>query len=104
MRLLAAFAVSTAVAVLAPGAASATSSPAHVATANGTFTAYAPGAPAVTYRPDLVPAGARAHVFSLSASHELLVRQNPQERSGTTRMRTEYSASNASGVEKPAPA
>jgi Cu-Zn family superoxide dismutase len=69
MRLLAAFAVSTAVAVLAPGAASASSSSVHVATANGTFTAYAPGAPAVTYRPDLVPAGARAHVFSLSAAH-----------------------------------
>ncbi|GAA3558792.1 superoxide dismutase family protein [Amycolatopsis ultiminotia] len=37
--------------------------------AHGTFTAYAPGAKAVTYQPDLVPAGARASVLGLSAEH-----------------------------------
>jgi Cu-Zn family superoxide dismutase len=66
MRLLPAFAAAAAVAVLAPGTASA--SPVHVATAHGTFAAYAPGAHAVTYRPDLVPPGSRAHVFSLSGA------------------------------------
>jgi superoxide dismutase, Cu-Zn family len=69
MRLFPAFAAAAAVALLAPGAAAASSSPVHVATEHGTFTAYAPGTHAVTYRPDLVPAGARAHVFSLSAAH-----------------------------------
>ncbi|MDQ7806634.1 superoxide dismutase [Amycolatopsis sp. A133] len=68
MRLLPAFAAAAAVAVLAPGAAAASSAPVRFATAHGTFTAGAPGAPAVTYRPDLVPAGARAHVVSLSAA------------------------------------
>jgi Cu-Zn family superoxide dismutase len=67
MRLLPSVVLAAAAAVLAPGVAAASSSPVHAATANGTFTAYAPGAHAVTYRPDLVPAGARAHVFSLSA-------------------------------------
>jgi Cu-Zn family superoxide dismutase len=68
MRFLPAFAVAAAFAALVPGVATA-SSPVHTTTANGTFAAYAPGAHAVTYRPDLVPAGARAHVFSLSAAH-----------------------------------
>ncbi|MBE1500081.1 Cu-Zn family superoxide dismutase [Amycolatopsis lexingtonensis] len=69
MRLLPAFAAAAALTALLPGAASASTSPVHVATAHGTFTAYAPSAHAVTYRPGLVPAGARAHVFSLSAAH-----------------------------------
>jgi Cu-Zn family superoxide dismutase len=34
---------------------------------HGTFASYSPGENAVTYRPDLVPAGAVAGVFSLSA-------------------------------------
>ncbi|RSD19736.1 superoxide dismutase family protein [Amycolatopsis eburnea] len=67
MRLLPAFAAAAALTAFFPAVASA--SPVHVATAHGTFTAYAPSAHAVTYRPDLVPAGARAHVFSLSAAH-----------------------------------
>jgi Cu-Zn family superoxide dismutase len=67
MRLLPVLATAAAVAVLAPGAAAASSSPVRFVTAHGTFTAYAPGAHAVTYRPDLVPAGARVHVFGLSA-------------------------------------
>lgn len=58
MRLLPAFALAAAVAVIAPGVAAA--SPVHVFTAHG---------PLTTYRPDLVPAGARAHVFGLSAVH-----------------------------------
>jgi Cu-Zn family superoxide dismutase len=41
--------------------------PVHVATVRATFTAYTAGAQAVTYRPDLVPAGSRVRVFSLSA-------------------------------------
>ncbi|KDN23877.1 superoxide dismutase family protein [Amycolatopsis rifamycinica] len=68
MRLLPAFAAAAAVAVLAPGAAAAASSPVRFVTAHGTFTAYAPGAHAVTYRPDLVPAGARARVSGLAAA------------------------------------
>lgn len=67
MRLLPSVVVAAALAVLVPGVAAA--SPVHAVTAGGTFTAYAPGAHAVTYRPDLVPPGARAHVFSLSAAH-----------------------------------
>lgn len=67
MRLLPSVVVAAALAVLVPGVAGA--SPVHAVTAGGTFTAYAPGAHAVTYRPDLVPLGARAHVFSLSAAH-----------------------------------
>ncbi|WP_370969421.1 superoxide dismutase [Amycolatopsis sp. cg9] len=69
MRLLPAFAAAAALAALVPGTASAATSPVHVTTAHGTFTAYAPSAHAVTYRPDLVPDGARAHVFGLSAAH-----------------------------------
>ncbi|HEY3464235.1 MAG TPA: superoxide dismutase [Amycolatopsis sp.] len=68
MRLLPAFALAAACTAFAPGIAAA-SSPVDVATAHGTFTAYAPGAHAVTYRPDLVPDGARARVFSVSAPH-----------------------------------
>ena len=67
MRLLHALAAAAAFAVLTPGAAVASPSPVRFVTADGTFTAAAPGAPAVTYRPDLVPAGAQAHVFVLSA-------------------------------------
>ncbi|WP_410617848.1 superoxide dismutase [Amycolatopsis sp. cmx-8-4] len=67
MRLLPSVVVAAALAVLVPGVAAA--SPVHAVTAGGTFTAYAPGAHAVTYRPDLVPTGARAHVFGLSAAH-----------------------------------
>ncbi len=63
MRLLPAFAAAAAVAVLAPGVAAASPSPARFTTAYGTFSS---AAPAVTYRPDLVPPGAQAHVFSLS--------------------------------------
>ncbi|MEU0530092.1 superoxide dismutase [Amycolatopsis tolypomycina] len=69
MRFLPALAAAAAVAVLAPGTAAASPSPARFTTAFGTFTAAAPGATAVTYRSDLVPAGARAHVFGLSAEH-----------------------------------
>ncbi|WP_410637358.1 superoxide dismutase [Amycolatopsis sp. lyj-346] len=68
MRLLPALAAAAAAVVLAPGAAAASPSPVQYATAYGTFTAFTPGAPAVTYRPDLVPDGARAHVFSVSAA------------------------------------
>ncbi|MGW3961992.1 superoxide dismutase [Amycolatopsis sp. NPDC005003] len=64
MRLLPALAAAAAVAVLSPGVAAASPSPARFTTAHGTFSA---DAPAVTYRPDLVPPGARAHVFSVSA-------------------------------------
>lgn len=39
----------------------------HIVNANGTFGAFSPDAAAVTYNPALVPAGSRAHVFSLSA-------------------------------------
>ncbi|MGW3993034.1 superoxide dismutase [Amycolatopsis sp. NPDC004772] len=68
MLLLPAFTAAAAVAVLAPGVAAASPSPVRFTTAHGTFTAAAPGAPAVTYRPDLVPAGAQAHVFGVSAA------------------------------------
>lgn len=57
MRLLPAFALALAVAALAPGVAAA--SPVRVVTAHG---------PLTTYRPDLVPAGARAHVSLISAA------------------------------------
>ncbi|MFJ1766285.1 superoxide dismutase [Amycolatopsis sp. NPDC088138] len=67
MRLLPSVVLAAVAALLTPGVAAA-SSPVHTATAHGTFAAYAPSAHAVTYRPDLVPAGARAHVFSLSAA------------------------------------
>lgn len=68
MRLLpAACLVAALTAVAVPAQASA--APVHVANARGTFAAYAPGAHAITYRPDLVPAGARARVFSVSAEH-----------------------------------
>jgi Cu-Zn family superoxide dismutase len=70
MRLLPTLTALAATAVLAaPGVAAAAPPALPTATAHGTFTAYAPGATAVTYRPGLVPAGARAHVFSLSAGH-----------------------------------
>ncbi|MGV9293729.1 MULTISPECIES: superoxide dismutase [Amycolatopsis] len=49
-------------------AAPAEASPLRFTAAHGTFAAYAPGGQAVTYRPDLVPAGARAHVSALSGS------------------------------------
>ncbi|QKV77453.1 superoxide dismutase [Amycolatopsis sp. Hca4] len=65
MRLLPALAAAAAVAVLVPGAAAASPSPARFTTAHGTFSDHAP---AVTYRPDLVPPGARAHVFGVSAT------------------------------------
>lgn len=54
----------------APSAAAAptTASPLHFTAAHGTFAAYAPGVQAVTYRPDLVPVGAKPHVSALSAS------------------------------------
>ena len=68
MRLLPAFAAVAAVSVLAPGSAAASPSPVGFVTAHGTFAADVPGASAVTYRPDLVPPGAQAHVFSLSAA------------------------------------
>ncbi|GAA1019950.1 MULTISPECIES: superoxide dismutase [Amycolatopsis] len=49
-------------------AAPAEASPLRFTTAHGTFAAYTPGSQAVTYRPDLVPSGARAHVSALSGS------------------------------------
>lgn len=70
MRLLPAALLAAALTTLAvPAQASAATPPVHVATAHGTFAAYAPGARAVTYRPDLVPAGSRGRVFSVSAAH-----------------------------------
>ncbi|MFI5584784.1 superoxide dismutase [Amycolatopsis sp. NPDC051758] len=57
MRLLPALALAAVAAVIAPGAASA--SPVHVITARGELT---------TYRSDLVPVGAHAHVFGVSAT------------------------------------
>ncbi|WP_406639478.1 superoxide dismutase [Amycolatopsis sp. WGS_07] len=52
----------------ATSAAAAPAPPLHFTAAHGTFAAYTPGGQAVTYRPDLVPAGAKAHVAALSAS------------------------------------
>jgi Cu-Zn family superoxide dismutase len=57
-------------AMLLAGASSAAAEPAagpHVATAGGTFGEYDPNAVASTYNPELVPEGARAQVFALSA-------------------------------------
>ncbi len=62
MRLLLVVVVAAAMTALAVPAQASTS-PVHVADAHGTFSA---NAPAITYRPDLVPAGARARVFSVS--------------------------------------
>ncbi|WP_033296131.1 superoxide dismutase [Amycolatopsis jejuensis] len=56
----------TARAALTRTAASVTP-PLRVTSAHGTFSAYAPDVQAVTYRPDLVAAGARARVAALSA-------------------------------------
>lgn len=69
MRLLPVLFAAAALTAFAVPAQAATS-PVHVANAHGTFSAHAP---AITYRPDLVPAGAHARVFSVSA-----------ERAGTT--------------------
>ncbi|MET7990053.1 superoxide dismutase [Amycolatopsis sp. NPDC005232] len=49
------------------GATAEAATPVHFTSAHGTFTGYAPGAHAVTYRADLVPGGAQAHVFGTSA-------------------------------------
>ncbi|MFD8500639.1 superoxide dismutase [Amycolatopsis sp. NPDC059657] len=46
--------------------ASAAGSP--LVSAHGTFQAYSPDAVAITYKPELVPAGARAHVFALTGN------------------------------------
>ncbi|MCX9190720.1 superoxide dismutase [Carbonactinospora thermoautotrophica] len=40
---------------------------------SGVFGPYAPGRKAVTYRPDLVPVGARAGVISITSTHGTLV-------------------------------
>lgn len=50
-----------------PSATAAAATPVHFTSAHGTFTGYDPGAHAVTYRTDLVPGGAQAHVFGMSA-------------------------------------
>ncbi|SFA74520.1 superoxide dismutase, Cu-Zn family [Amycolatopsis marina] len=57
-------------AVLVTGAGNAAAEPTvspRLATAGGTFGGYEPGKAASTYDPALVPEGARAHVFALSA-------------------------------------
>ncbi|WP_134727606.1 superoxide dismutase [Amycolatopsis nivea] len=57
----------TSLSATSAAATPATDSPLHFTAAHGTFAAYVPGSHAVTYRPDLVPVGAKAHVSALSA-------------------------------------
>ncbi|MFF4595250.1 superoxide dismutase [Amycolatopsis sp. NPDC001319] len=49
------------------GATADAATPVHFTSVHGTFTGYSRGAHAVTYRTDLVPGGAQAHVFGTSA-------------------------------------
>ncbi|WP_370945493.1 superoxide dismutase [Amycolatopsis sp. cg5] len=55
-------------ALVLTGAGTASAAEARVVKAHGTFEAYHPDANAITYKPEFVPAGSRAHVFALTGN------------------------------------